>query len=179
MPVRRTLLALLLCASAGWGADITTLKEGVLKGDVDSVDAKEVVFTDGDGKKVTKPLEDVLKIEFREPGKPPATPHHLIELTDGSRLYCAKYLIKGKTVELALVAGPELKVPLGAVALVQNNLHVEKNRKYWASRPKGKRADSLVVTDPETGEIQSFSEGITLGAGDKDGTKIEYAITLK
>src|SRR5262245_54523215 len=129
MPVRHTLLALLMCAAAGWAAEITTLKEGTLKGDVLSVDATEVVF-EQDGKKVTKSLEDVLKIEFREPGKPPATPHHLVELTDGSRLYCTKYLIKGKTVEMTLVTGPELKVPLAAVATVQNNLQLDKHRKF-------------------------------------------------
>ena len=44
MPVRRTLLVLLLCASAGWAAELKTLKQETITGDLVGISAKEIVL---------------------------------------------------------------------------------------------------------------------------------------
>ena len=47
MPVCRTLLVLLVCASVGWGAELLTLKGEVIKGEVAGISDKEVVLSQG------------------------------------------------------------------------------------------------------------------------------------
>src|SRR5262249_18345394 len=107
----RTLLALLLFVPAGLPAEIQPLKGEPIKGDVVSVSDKEVVYLQ-DGKKVTRPIKEVLKIDFRDVGKlSGAEKYSLVELTDGTQLLASKVLIKKKEFELKLLAGPEVKLP--------------------------------------------------------------------
>src|SRR5262245_64821070 len=101
----RSLLAIALVLSltlAGVAAEITTVTNEVLKGEIVKVDDKEVVFTQGD-KKVTRPIKQVLKIDYRDVGKLPTDkPYSLVELTDGTQLYVSKVLLKKRDFELTL-----------------------------------------------------------------------------
>jgi hypothetical protein len=178
MHLRLSLLALLACASVGLGAELRTLKDGARKGEVKSITEKEVVFT-ADGKDVTTPVAEVLQIDYGQPGKLPSDAKWTdVELTDGTLLHCSAFVLKGKQVELKLLAGPEVKVPLAAVANVLNNAHVEKVRKDWTARLAKKRRRDVVArvlkADDPNGVVNMI-EG-TLGEGDAEGKTIQFTL---
>jgi hypothetical protein len=181
VPVCRAFLALLLGASVGWGADLHTLKEEVIKGDVVRITDKEIVLDQG-GKKVTTPVDRVLKLVFGEPGKlPPEATFADVELTDGTLLHCGAYVIKGKDVEMKLLAGPTVRVPLAAVGNILNNAQVEKYRKDWtALLAKRRRRDVLArlskAEDTPEGVVNPI-EG-TLGDGDDTGKAIGFTVQI-
>ncbi len=177
MPLCRTLLALLACASVGVGAELRTLKGEVQKGEVKSITAKEVVFT-ADGKDVTTPVEQVLQIDYGQPGKLPTDAKWTdVELTDGTLLHCSAFALKGKQVELKLLAGPEVKLPLAAVANVLNDAQVERHRKEWTARvAKKRRFDAvaqLLKSETSPDGVLNTIEG-TLGEGDEEGKTISF-----
>src|SRR5262245_11167691 len=99
MPVRRILLALLVCGAPCRAAELRTLKGETVTGDLVSINDKEVVLAKG-SERVTTPLAQVLQLDLSAPGKPPAGPYTDVELTDGSLLHCHAFAIKGKEVEL-------------------------------------------------------------------------------
>jgi hypothetical protein len=180
MPLYRTLLALLVCASVGLGAELRTLKGEVRKGEVKGITDKEVVFT-ADGKDVTTPVAEVLQIDFAPAGKLPTDAKWTdVELTDGTLLHCSAFALKGKQVELKLLAGPEVKLPLAAVANVLNDAQVEKYRKEWTSRLSKKRRHDVVAILRKS---EASPEGVvnplegTLGDGDEDGKAIAFTLS--
>jgi hypothetical protein len=175
MPLCRTVLALLLFAAASRGADLTTLKGDVVKGDVVSLSDTELVLDKG-GAKVTFPILQVVQLDYKEVGKPPAGLSYAdVELTDGSVLHCTKWGIKGKQVEVTLISGRALKVPLAVVANVLAQAHVEKNRADWRTRLAAKRRQDVLVVAP-AGGIQSIP--CKFGEGDEAGTSIELSVEL-
>ena len=171
MRVRAALLALFLFASAGWCAELHTLKGDIVKGDLESITDKEIVLTDGT-KRAATPLSQVLKIDF-----PPAAPVKLdgkyadIELIDGSRFHCKEWSIKEKQVELTTLAGQEVKLPLAAVANVLINAESEKYRKDWTERVtrKHRRDVVAILTDGVVNPVEG-----TLGTADASGKTIEF-----
>lgn len=172
----------------GSSAEIHPLKGAPVKGDIVSVSDKEVVFTQGD-KKVTTPIKDILKIDFREIGKIPfGKSYALVELADGSQLVADKLLLKKKELELTLLAGPTVKLSTSVVANILLDAAREDNRRDWKSRVLNMRGKEAVVTkrtvkekvkDTEReSEIVSSLEA-TLGDGDETGTKISFAVTFE
>ena len=89
MPVRRTVILLLLCASAGWGAELRNLQQETVTGDLVGLSDKEVVIAAPTGK-VTTPIDQVLTLTFgQQAGALPNVPWVDVELTDGTQLHCA------------------------------------------------------------------------------------------
>src|SRR5262249_10717673 len=126
-----TLLAVVLCASLGRAADLHTLKGEKMTGEVVSISDKEIVFSKGT-EQVTLPILQVLHIDYNPPGKLPANTEYAdVELTDGTLFHCGKVTLKGKNVEIVLLSGQELTLPLTAVSNILNEAHVEKHRKDW------------------------------------------------
>jgi hypothetical protein len=173
MPVRAACLALLWGALAAPAAELHTLKGDKVAGDLIRVTDKEVVLSAA-GKQVATPLVAVLRIDF--PGNARVKledKYSDVELTDGTLLHCKEYAIKGKQVEMHLVAGPEVKVPLAAVANVLNDASDEKHRKDWTERlAKKRRHDVLAVLNDD---VVNPLEG-TLGEGNEAGTHINFTL---
>jgi hypothetical protein len=168
----RSLLALLLFVPAGLPAEIQPLKGEPIKGEVVSVSDKEVVYLQ-DGKKVTRPIKEVLKIEFRDVGKlSGAEKYSLVELTDGTQLLASKVLMKKKEFELKLLAGPEVKLPGGVVANVLLDATTDAYRRDWKTRVFNTRGKEAIVTRNEKGGISNIIAA--LGEGDESGTAISY-----
>jgi len=175
MRVRFSLLVLVLVMASARGAELTTIKGDVVKGDVVSVSDKEVVLLQ-DGKRINQPLADVLKIDLREAGKlPPGTPYSRIELTDGTILNCSKVSIKGKATALTTLAGATVEVPLSTLSNVLLKAQVDANRKDWTARVRAKRGKDVMVLF-DGGKAANID--CTLGEGTKDGDGIEYAIKV-
>src|SRR5262245_13840714 len=165
MRLWRTLLAITLVLSvtlAGVAAEITPVVGDVIKGEIVKVDDKEVVFTQGD-KKVTRPIKQILKIDYRDVGKLPTDkPYAILELTDGTQLTCSAVLLKKRDFEVTLLAGPTLKLPASLVANVLLDATKEDNRRDWKSRVFNSRGKDVVVT---TRKVKDK---------DKDGKETEY-----
>jgi hypothetical protein len=184
MRVRAVFLALLLSASVVWCADepsgpkgeaeLHTLKGGIVKGSLESITDKEIVFT-RNSTRIATPLAQVLKIDFPD-AKAVKTvePYADVELTDGSLFHCKEWTIKGKQVELKTLAGQEIKLPLLAVANILANAQDEKYRKEWTARLSRKHRRDVVAMLNEKGTVNPI-EG-TLGDADAEGKTIEFQI---
>jgi hypothetical protein len=183
MRLWRSLLAALLVVSTGLAADIVPVTGEPIKGEVVSVTDKEVVFTQG-GKKVTRPIKEILKLDYRDVGKLPAGKSFaLVELTDGTQLFAEKLLLKKRDFDLTLLSGPTMTLPWEAVANVLFDAASEENRREWKSRVFNSRGKDVVVTKRKVKdrdreyEIASNLEA-TFGDGDETGTAIRFAVTL-
>jgi NPCBM/NEW2 domain len=152
------------------GAELSLVTGGSLKQDVVTITDKEVTYVVG-GKNETRPITDILKIDFREAKTLPPV-YADLELTDGTVLHCSKWLVKKKQVELTLLNGVTLTVPLESLSNVLNNAQVETNRKDWSTRLANKRTSDVLVRVYK-GSIQGLP--CTLGEGNEAGDKIELA----
>jgi hypothetical protein len=173
MPRRAACLALLLGALAAPAAELHTLKGQKVIGDVVRITPKEIVLSSG-GKEVVTPLAGVLRLEFPDNTRVrPEDKYADVELTDGTLLHCKDYAIKGKEVQMRLLVGPEVKVPLAAVANILNNAQDDKFRKDWTERVAKRRRQDLVAVLRD--DVVTPLAG-TLGQGDEAGTHIEFAL---
>jgi hypothetical protein len=178
MSIRVAFLALLSFAGAtGWcaanGAELHTLKGDVLKGELENITDKEIVLKQN-GKSSATPLAEVLKLEFPQPSPVKLEGKYSdVELTDGSRLHCKEWTIKAKDVELTMMAGQQIKVPLAAVANILNDAQEAKHRKDWAELLARKRRRDMAVFIRD-GIINPI-EG-TFGDADAQGKGIEFQI---
>jgi hypothetical protein len=183
MRFRLTFLASCFLAVAAWCAEpaaekknlaeLHTLKGDILKGDLGDITDKQIVLKQG-GKTAATPVDQVLKIDF-----PAVAPVKLegkyadVELTDGSRFHCKEWTIKEKRIELKTLAGPDVKLPLSAVANILNDAQNEKYRKDWLERlARKRRHDAVVRIKDET--INSY-EG-TIGDADAAGQNINFKL---
>jgi len=180
MRICRTILAIfLLTPLLAPAADIFPVKGEPFKAEVISITDKDLVYKEGD-KEVTKPLKEILKIDYREVGKIAAGGKYaLVELTDGTQLAASKWLMKKKVLEITLLAGPTLKLPSTMVASVLNPGQDETARRDWKSRVFNMRGKEAVVVKRKvkSGEVISSLE-CTLGEGDETGTKITFAVEI-
>jgi hypothetical protein len=169
----RVLLVLLLCGPSLRAAELRTLKGEVVSGELVAASAKEIVLQK-DGKRVATPVQHILQVDFGNQGKVPSDAKFIdVELTDGTLLHCAQLTLKEKQVDLTLLAGQQVKVPLAGVANILNEAHIDKNRREWTERlAKKRRRDVLAIV--KEGVVNPL-EG-TLGAGDAEGKTIEFTL---
>ncbi len=179
----RVLLGLLVFAGAAVlcaepappkeSAELHTLKGDVLKGDLENITDKEIVFKVG-GKSIATPLADVLRIDFPSvTANKPDGRYSEIELTDGSKLQCKEWTIKEKQIELKTMGGQEIKVPLSAVANILNDAQEEKYRKDWAERLARKRRRDVAVLI-KNDSINPVD--VNFGEADAEGKSIEFQL---
>jgi hypothetical protein len=172
MPVFRTLLALLACASFVLADhEVRTLSGKTIKGKVVGITASEVV-QQGEAGPVKTPLAQVLAIDLRPAGKGAAeTAHTLVRLVDDSSLLCRQVQIKGNEVELTLLSGQAAKLPLSAVAWLLKEAQDGKVRAKWDQIVSANvKRDRIVVL--REGEL-AVLEG-TLGDADAQGKTIQF-----
>jgi hypothetical protein len=182
MRVRATILVLCLSVLPAWSADpssakstvhLFTLKGDVLKGDLENITDTEIVVREGN-KPAATPLAQVLKLDF--PNIKAAKlegSYSDVELTDGSRMHCKEWTIKGKQVELKTLAGQEIKLPLVAVANILNDAQEAKYRKDWTQRVARKRRRDVAALLKD-GTVNGI-EG-TAGEADAEGKGIEFQV---
>ncbi|HEX4609735.1 MAG TPA: NPCBM/NEW2 domain-containing protein [Urbifossiella sp.] len=177
----RPLAAAVLLAgflAAARADDLTTVSGKKLTGQLVAVDAEGVTFKAG-GSDVKVPAKEVLTIDLGNKVVAPAkdTKYHEVELTDGSVLRCAKYVVKGKKLEVELLPGPKdvaapaLELPLSAVFSVCRNADDVKHKENWQAmlRTRGKR--DLYVMRQADG--LNFLQG-TILEGNADGTELTF-----
>jgi len=173
MPLCRAVLAASLLVGAASAADLVTLKNQVLKGDLASVTDKEIVFVKAGGERVTFSVKEVLRVDLGPEGKiPPETKYADVELNDGTVLHCTGVVLKGANAELTLLLGSQkVVVPIKSLANVLFQADAEKNRREWSERLQKKRKRDAV------GKLREGSLNViegTLGEGSEDGKTIEF-----
>lgn len=172
----RSLLLLCLCVSFARGADLPrlrTLTGNTVEGELAGISDKEIVLRGKDGP-VATPFAKVLDLELRPSALPAATTRYDdVELTDGSLLHCTEISLKNKEVVLKLVVGPEVKLPLSAVAHILREANDAKGRDDWRRllAKQGNR-DLLAV---KKSDVLNGLEG-TLGEADEKGETIGFEL---
>ncbi|HVS34395.1 MAG TPA: NPCBM/NEW2 domain-containing protein [Gemmataceae bacterium] len=183
MPARRSLVVLLLCAAAGWAgpAEVRTLKQETITGELVRVTSKEIVVKAASGE-VTTPIDEVLTLTFgQQAGALPSNvPWVDVELTDGTQLHCAKFSVKKEkdketsVVSVTLLSGQEVKFPLSSLSTMLANADQEKNRKAWADvLDKTSRTHDLAAKT--TGAGPNAFEGL-IGEADETGETIQFTL---
>jgi len=175
----------LLAAAAAPAADLTTAGGKKYTGTLVAVDRDGVTFRVGTtDTKITG--KEVLVVDLGNKVVPPPkdAKYHEIELTDGTTLRCAKFLVKGKKVEVELLPGPSgvappaLDLPLASVFYAVRGADDEKNRAEWRKmlQTRGKRdlyvmrqADGLNFVQGTL--LEGSADGTTLTFEKEDGTK--------
>ncbi len=153
--------------------DLRTLKGESVQGAIVSITSKEVVLDDGK-EKHTFPAEQILQVDYRPLEKAKPGERWIdVELSDGTLLRCNKFAPKGKQVELTLLGGQEIKVPLAIIGNVLFAGEDEKARRDWNERLKKKGSQDLLVAKSQTGGAGGGIAG-TFGDGGEDGTTIEF-----
>ena len=149
--------------------EVRTLTGQTIKGNLESVNEKELVIAGNDPVAVAQIVDLVFSAN-----QPQAGDKYLdVELSDGSLLHCSQFVLKGGKVDLKLVQGAEIKdLPLAAISYVLNDAQDAKNREEWqkllAKRGKG----DLLAIKAADGVVNPL-EG-TLGEGDAQGETIGF-----
>lgn len=148
MPLRASLLALLLCAAAASAAELKTLKGEVVTGEVVSVTAKEIVL-DVAGDKKTFAVSLIAAVDYAKPAKLPADAKWTdVELVDGTILRCSTFTLKKTTVAVKLLgSNVEVTMPLDAIANVLRNAQNPVLRTGWNARVAVRRNNDAVAVD--------------------------------
>src|SRR4051812_21779259 len=122
MFVTRALLVLALVAPAASAAELKTLKNEILKGDLVSISDKEVVL-DVEGKKVKTPIDQVVSLTVQEGSEkiPDDAKYSEVELIDGSLVKCSKVELVEREAKVTLLRGPEVKLPLASISWILND----------------------------------------------------------
>jgi hypothetical protein len=179
MPVLRTLLALLVCASVGLPDELRTLSGQKHTGQLVSVTDKQMEFkTATDTVKV--PVAQVLDVKLN-PVKGLAADTRRIdfELTDGSVLHCKPdgFTAKGTKVELTLLSGQVLKLGIKDIgyflrdaqdAGIQKRFRTILRKKVKSDRILGLVGDK----EAKKGELNALN--VTIGDADAEGKTIAY-----
>jgi hypothetical protein len=176
MPVVRTLLALLLCASVSLGADLRLLSGKTITGQLVSANEKEVEFSTAAGSVIT-PLPQVLDV-ILQPSRPVAPEVKRIdfELTDGTVLRAKPegFVVKGNNVELTLLSGQTVKMQLKDIAHCLRDAQDAKLQEKWKGILKGKKKTDWVVLLNQKGEPDALDG--TFGDPDEKGETIKFKI---
>jgi hypothetical protein len=174
MPFGRTLGILLIVIPAALGAEpakLRTTTGEALEGELVSMSDTELVLRAKDGP-VTVPMKEVLDLTLQGASSPSEAKYTDVELTDGTLLHCIHIAIKKDKVEVKLIGGPEVKLPLTAVSYILNNAQDAQTREEWQKlQAKRGNNDLLAIKDSE-GSVNSLSG--TVGEGDDMGTAIGF-----
>ncbi|MDB5312301.1 MAG: hypothetical protein JWO38_6503 [Gemmataceae bacterium] len=173
------ILPLVVLAAGIAGADdLTTIGGKKLTGKLAAVEKGLVRFQSGTSE-VAIPNQEVLLVDLGHkvvaPGKD--AKYHEIELTDGTRLRCGKFSVKGKKVAVELLPGPEkvavpaFELPLSSVFYVLRGADDPKNRDAWKRMLVNRGKRDLYVIRQDDG--LNFVQG-TLLEGNPDGSLVLF-----
>lgn len=171
-------LSLFLLASVAAADDLTTTTGKKIAGTLASVDKDGVSFKIA-GAAVKFAGKDIVAIDL---GHKPLSlakdvKFHEIELTDGSRLRCAKYSIKKKNFVLDLMPGPKdasppaFELPMASVFYACRGADDPKNVAGWKKllASRGKRDLYVVRQQDGLSSVQG-----TLIEGNAEGTRVTF-----
>jgi hypothetical protein len=171
MPTFRTLVVLLILATLARADDLRTLSGTTVSGTLSGISDSEITLKTAGGP-VATPLAQALLLELRPTRPLPSDASYFdVRLLDDTSLRCEKVRYAGADVELTLLSGTTLRLPLGYVVSVLKNAQDAGLRKQFDALAKTKsRRDRILIL--RNGELNAL-EG-TLGKVDAKGETIEF-----
>lgn len=173
MSFLRIPFAVLLLAATVSAAELRTLDGQTLSGDLVRISDKEIVLRT-EGKEVATPIEQVLGLDLKQPGKVTAASYSAVELIDGSVLACSQFTPKAQTAHLTLVSGQETKVPLDTVAHVYKDAQDPATVAWWKEKAAKKRNSDLLGVRNAAKVLEELPG--TFGDADADGKTIKFDV---
>jgi hypothetical protein len=175
MPFRACLLALLLCVAVGTAAELKTLKGEVVKGDIVSVTAKEIVV-DVEGEQRTIATVQLVSVDYNTLPKMPAGPYIDVELVDGTLLHCSTVSFKKKEITVKLLGnGVEAKMPFDIVSSVLRSAEDPAIQAAWAARIAAKQRNfDAVVVNAGNGILNAIE--CTIQEADDKGENLTFKL---
>jgi hypothetical protein len=163
---------LLLCAAArGQNHELRPLTGKNVVGTLTQITSTEVVMTDKDGGKVVTPLAKVLAVQLGKPRNLEQVNHSKVMLLDDTVLSVKSYKIKEKKIELTLLSGVPLVLPLNTVTGLHREGESQTLAKKWQDIARQKvKTDRIVIQ--RDGELNPL-EGV-IGDADEQGEKINF-----
>jgi hypothetical protein len=172
-PVRSLSVLILFVAASITGAEeLKTLSGKNITGTLKSIDANNIVVTTDSGP-VETPLSQALLLELRPARAVPGdAKYYQVRLLDDSEIIAKSIAFSTRDVELTLLSGSTLKVPLGAVVSVLKDAQDGTIRKQFQTLiKKGKLRSDLILIFKD-GELRPVDG--TLGDVDPDGKAIAF-----
>jgi hypothetical protein len=171
-------LTVALCVTVfGHAGELTTLDGKKLTGDILAINGEELTFKTPTGQEkflVTTVNNVTVGPAPKSPA--PGLKFATVELTDGSVLRCETFTVDGKDVELKLLAGRTLRVPLTTLFTALKDAGNAKIEQDFRTIVKGRGKFDLFVfrRKDDTGKdfLDAFSG--TFGDGDKANESIKF-----
>jgi hypothetical protein len=164
-------LVLLASCSALLADDLRTLDGKNLSGELTAITEAQLTFKTDDGS-VQMPLSKVLAVDVRK-ARPiaPGTKFTLVQLLDDSLLHCQAVAFRGNEVELTLLSGTQLKLPVSALTWMLKDAENMALRTKFATilSQKSKRDRIVILRDGELNPLEG-----ALGDVDAKGTSIPF-----
>jgi len=164
--------ALLLSTTPSLQADeLRTLGAKIIPGKLSAISNASITISTEAGS-VDTPLSQVLSLELRPvKGPSPGTKFADVRLLDDSILHCQSVSFKGNEVELTLLSGTSLKLPLQSLTWMIRDAQDPILRKKFDDvlEQKSKRDRIIILRDTELNALEG-----TLGEIDSKGTSIQF-----
>ena len=167
-----SVLILFIAASIAGADELKTLAGKTVTGTLRTIDPSNIIILTDEGT-VETPVSQALLLDLRPPrGVPEGTKYSEVHLLDDSAILATSIAYRGTDVELTLVSGSTLKVPLAAVVSVLKDAQdASIRRQFQALMKKGAlRSDRIVIL--KDGELNPIDG--TLGDVDPDGKSIAF-----
>jgi NPCBM/NEW2 domain len=172
-PLRFLLAITLFCAASTTRAEeLKTLAGKTVTGSLKQIDDKTIVL-ETDAGPVETPLSQALMLDLRPfRGAPTDAKVYAVRLLDDSSILASAITYSGKDVDLMLLSGTTLKVPLTAVvSVLKDAQNGAISRQFRALAARGKlRSDRILIL--KDGELNAIDG--TLGDIDADGKAIAF-----
>jgi hypothetical protein len=167
--------ALFFCLSPVTAADLHTLGNKMISGEVAEITDKYVALTTLSGV-VKTPLADILRIELQRESAIAAGVKYLdVELADGSVLHCGKVQLRGQAAELSLVSlDSKLTIPLTAISSILNDAQDPAIRQEWQEKIVAKKHNQDILAIRLNGVLNGIDGTLADGANDKGLLPFEY-----
>jgi hypothetical protein len=164
-------IILLLSASVVEAEELRTLSGKTITGTLKIIDTDTIIMRTDDGP-VETPLSQVLLLDLR-PGRGTSgdTKHYEVRLLDDSSILARSLAFSAKEVELTLLSGTKLTVPLSAVVSFLKDAQDANLRRQFQNAKKSKlRSDRILIF--KDGDLNAIDG--TLGEIDADGKAIAF-----
>lgn len=151
--------------------ELRTLGGKTIIGKLTAITPVEVTIATEAGSVVT-PLPQVLSLDLRKTKEiPPSAKYTDVRLLDDSVLHCQSVAYQGNEIELTLLSGSVLKLPIQYVTWVLHEAHVPELRKKFEDilAEKSKRDRIVILRDSDLNPLEG-----TLGDIDAKGTTIQF-----
>lgn len=167
-----SVLILFIVASIAGAEELRTLSGKTITGTLRTIDGTNIYFSTDEGP-VETPLSQALLLDVRPPrGVPEGAKYYEIRLLDDSDILATGIAYRGRDVELTLISGATLRVPLAAIVSILKDAQESSIRRQFDKLLKQGtlRSDRILVL--KNGDLNPIDG--TLGDIDADGKAITF-----